>query len=107
MIFLIVSVFILSYICISLETYIHIHKAAVALVSGVLCWAIYILFTDDKNTVIQQLDERLGALAGILFFLLSAMTVVELIDVHGGFDIITKQINQTKPVSGLYYGLSP
>ena len=95
MIFLIVSVFILAYICISLETYIHVHKAAVALVSGVLCWVIYIRYTPDKHLVAGQLHDRLGELSGILFFLLSAMTVVELIDVHGGFDIITKKINQT------------
>ena len=95
MIILIIAIFVISYISISLETYIHINKAATALICGVLCWTIYILFSNEKHLVTEQLNEHMGELAGVLFFLLSAMTVVELIDAHGGFDIITRRINQT------------
>ena len=95
MIILIAAVFILAYISISLETYIHINKAATALISGVLCWGIYIFFALDKHRIAGQLNEQMGELSGILFFLLGAMTVVELIDANGGFDIITARINQT------------
>ena len=92
MIVLIISIFIIAYAAISLETYIHINKAATALICD---WTIYIPFSHEKHLITEQLTERLGKLAGVLFFLLSAMTVAELIDVHGGFDIITRRINQT------------
>lgn len=61
---------------ISLEAYIHINKAATTLISGVLCWTIYILSTTIKQLVGKQLTAKMGDLSGILFFLLSAMTVV-------------------------------
>ena len=95
MIVLIVAVFIISYTAVSLETYIHINKAATALICGVLCWTIYMLFSKEKYLITAQLNEHVAESAGVLFFLLSAMTVVELIDAHGGFDIITRKINQT------------
>lgn len=95
MITCIIVVFILAYLSISLEAYIHINKAATALIGGVLCWTIYILFSPDPRLVTTQLGERMGELSGILFFLLGAMTVVELIDAYGGFDIVTARINQT------------
>jgi Na+/H+ antiporter NhaD/arsenite permease-like protein len=52
------------------------------------------VFSHDKHSVEEQLLGRLGDLSGIIFFLMSAMTIVELIDAHNGFNIITKNINQ-------------
>ena len=74
------------------EHLIRITKAAIALVTGVLCWTLYIINTPDKNVVITNLGHHIGGLAQILFFLLGAMTIVELIDAHNGFEIITKRI---------------
>ncbi|MEJ6979548.1 sodium:proton antiporter NhaD [Pedobacter sp. P351] len=90
-----ILIFVLGYIAIAFEHSIKINKAATALVTGVLCWTLYILFSDDKNIVNQELSHHLGELSSILFFLLGAMTIVTLIDAHDGFNIITKQINQT------------
>lgn len=95
MIGLIIIVFVLGYAAIALEHSIKINKAATALVTGVLCWTIYILFSPNKHIVTEELTHHLGELSGILFFLLGAMTIVELIDAHDGFDIITKRISQT------------
>jgi Na+/H+ antiporter NhaD/arsenite permease-like protein len=67
-----------------------------------LCWTVYILFTPDKEFVGNQLMHHLGELAGILFFLLGAMTVVELIDAHDGFEIITEQIKTKSAVRLLW-----
>jgi Na+/H+ antiporter NhaD/arsenite permease-like protein len=92
---LLIATFILGYIAIAFEHSIKINKAAIALVTGVLCWSIYILFSQDKNLVSDELTHHLGEVSGILFFLLGAMTIVELIDAHDGFDIITTRINQT------------
>jgi Na+/H+ antiporter NhaD/arsenite permease-like protein len=110
---LLIVIFILGYTAIATEHAIKINKAASALVTGVLCWVIYILFTPDKHIVSEQLTEHLGELSGILFFLLGAMTIVELIDVHNGFEIITKRIKQTNKrkllwiVSFITFFLSP
>lgn len=92
---LIISIFILGYIAIATEHSIKINKAATALVTGVLCWTVYILFSPDKHLISEELTHHLGELSGILFFLLGAMTIVELIDAHDGFDLITARINQT------------
>src|SRR5689334_10825913 len=92
---LILIVFIAGYAAIAFEHGIKVNKAASALITGVLCWTIYILSAQDKHLVSEQLTEHLGELSGILFFLLGAMTIVELIDVHDGFNLITDRITQT------------
>jgi Na+/H+ antiporter NhaD/arsenite permease-like protein len=95
MVILLLFVFLVGYISIALESGIGINKAATALITGVVCWTIYIGWSEDKHMVAEQLTGHLGELSGILFFLLGAMTIVELIDVHDGFNLITDRINQT------------
>jgi NhaD family Na+/H+ antiporter len=92
MVVLIILAFIIGYIAIALEHSIKINKAATALITGVVCWMLFILFTADKKAVVGNLLHHLGDLSQILFFLLGAMTIVELIDAHDGFEIITKRI---------------
>jgi len=89
---LIIAVFIVGYIAIAFEHSIKINKAAVALITGVVCWTIYILFSGNKEPVVETLLLHLGDVSQILFFLLGAMTIVELIDAHDGFEILTKRI---------------
>lgn len=98
----IVITFILGYFAIILEHSIKINKAATALVTGVICWTIYILFQPDKHLVSEQLMEHLGEVSGILFFLLGAMTIVELIDAHDGFEVITDRIKTKSAVKLLW-----
>lgn len=93
---IILLIFIAGYVLIVLEHSIRLNKAATALVTGVLCWTVYILFADDKEMVTEQLSHHLGELSQILFFLMGAMTIVELIDAHDGFDIITRRIRTTR-----------
>lgn len=88
----IILTFVVGYIAIALEHSIKVNKAATALITGVVCWTFYILFTADKEAVVGNLLHHLGDLSQILFFLLGAMTIVELIDAHDGFEIITKRI---------------
>jgi len=92
MIVAIILVFVLGYICIALEDFLKINKAAIALITGVLCWTLYIISSDKKDVVSRELIEHMGNLSQILFFLLGAMTIVELIDAHDGFEIITRRI---------------
>jgi Na+/H+ antiporter NhaD/arsenite permease-like protein len=92
---LILIVFVLGYLAIAFEHPLNINKAASALITGVLCWTIFILQGDDAHAINESLLHHLGETASILFFLLGAMTIVELIDSHNGFDIITQKISTT------------
>lgn len=98
----IIITFILGYLAITLEHTIKVNKAATALVTGVICWTIYITFQEDKHLVSEQLMEHLGEVSGILFFLLGAMTIVELIDAHDGFQVITDRIKTKSAVKLLW-----
>lgn len=88
----IIIVFVLGYMFITLEHSININKAATALLTGVLCWTLYVFSSTDSHLVNEQLTGHLGEISGILFFLMGAMTIVELIDAHDGFDVITNAI---------------
>ncbi|CAN5700178.1 sodium:proton antiporter NhaD [soil metagenome] len=90
-----ITVFIIGYTAIAFEHKLRLDKAASALMTGVLCWTIYILQSDNTEIVSEELLHHLGDIASILFFLLGAMTIVELIDSHNGFDIVTQKINTT------------
>ncbi|RYF66804.1 MAG: sodium:proton antiporter, partial [Cytophagaceae bacterium] len=85
-------VFLGGYLLITLEDLIHVNKTATALITGVLCWTIYALTGADHEVISEQLGHHLVDIAGILFFLLGAMTIVELIDAHDGFTLITDRI---------------
>ena len=97
-----VIIFLVGYVVITLEHSIKINKAATALITGVLCWTIYIVMSPDKQMVNESLAHHLGELSGILFFLLGAMAVVELIDAHDGFDLIVNRITATNKVKLLW-----
>jgi len=92
-----IVLFVVGYLAIALEHVIKINKAVSAILAGVLCWTVYVLMSpkEGMHHISEQLVEHLGANAGILFFLLGAMTIVELINAHNGFDVITKVINFT------------
>lgn len=93
MVTIIVILFIAGYLGIALEHPIRINKTATALLTGVLCWAVYIVADHERTMVIGgELQHHLAGIAEILFFLLGAMTIVELIDAHQGFGIITRLI---------------
>lgn len=87
-----ISIFALGYLAIAFEHPIKINKTATAILTGVLCWTVYILFSDQPELVTESLSEHLGSISEILFFLLGAMTIVELIDAHQGFRTITDRI---------------
>lgn len=89
---LLITIFIAGYLAIAFESAIKINKAAIALITGVLSWMVYIIFSDNKGIILGQLSKSLGELSGILFFLMGAMAIVELIDAHDGFEIISSRI---------------
>lgn len=95
MVTIIAIIFILGYAAIAMEHSLRINKAATALITGVLCWSVFALTAADKHLPAHLLTENLGEVAGILFFLMGAMTIVELIDAHDGFEVITSRIHTT------------
>ena len=104
-----VVVFIIGYLLIALEHPIKIDKSATALLLGMVMWVLFILGADALPFVVEKAAEHghaghlsdfvnaeilhhMGDIATTLFFLIGAMTIVELVDVHGGFSIITDRI---------------
>lgn len=84
----IIIVFCLGFLAIAMEHYIRVNKAATALLTGVLCWTLLVLDQGAHSNLTGELTEHMGDISSILFFLLGAMTIVELIDAHDGFEII-------------------
>lgn len=91
----IIIIFVAGYLAIAFEQPLKINKAASALLTGVICWTIYALSGSNNELVSENLSHHLSEIAAILFFLLGAMVIVELIDAHDGFEIITERIQNT------------
>ena len=96
---LMIVVFVLGYLAIALEHPIKVDKAASALIIGALGWALFAFSGVDSHHISEELHHHLVDIAEILFFLLGAMTIVELIDAHEGFAIITDKITTNKKVA--------
>ncbi len=99
---LIISIFILGYLAIAFEHVIKINKSATALLTGVICWAVYVLMISDPQLIAVKFSNHINEISGILFFLMGAMTIVELIDAHDGFDVITSRITTSNKRSLLF-----
>lgn len=104
-----ILIFLIGYLAIALEHPLRIDKAASALVTAVLCWAILSVPNWGAHMashgINEELMHHLGEISGILFFLLGAMTIVEIVDAHSGFEIITRRIT-TKNKGTLLVALS-
>ena len=102
----IIGVFILGYIFITLEHLVKVDKASTALITGAVCWALIALGIDslgmDSYTMKYELHNHVAHISEILFFLLGAMTIVELVDSHQGFKIITDRIKTSNRVKLLW-----
>lgn len=92
---IVIIVFVVGYLCIALEHPIKINKTASALLTGVLCWTLYAI--SGHEGVSEELSHHLSSISEILFFLLGAMTIVELVDAYQGFRIITDRIQTKNP----------
>lgn len=90
---LILMIFVVGYMVIILELYTKVNKSATAIGIAFLTWLIYFVANGiQTDGPVEKLSEYLGEVSQILFFLLGAMTLVELIDVHRGFQVITEII---------------
>jgi len=95
--------FVVAYLMIALEHPLKINKSAIALVAAGLMWTIWsVVSPAGTDAVLVQLGEKLSETAAIIFFLIGAMTIVEVTDAHGGFEVITSRIKATKLTSLLW-----
>lgn len=90
-----IIIFVIAYLAIALEHPLKINKAATALAGAGLMWTVYALLSDSGH-ITEELSETLANTAQIIFFLMAAMTIVEVIDAHNGFQVITSRIKTTK-----------
>ena len=75
---LVAVVFVLAYASIALEHPLKINKSATALIAAGLMWTLYSFASPlGVHGVIEQLTEKLAETAAIVFFLIGAMTIVE------------------------------
>lgn len=129
---IIIVLFLAGYLAIAFEHALKVNKASVALIVGVVTWVIYAIGLPElasvhhshalshylsENPSLQglslveqcrsfitnyQIKEVLGEISETLFFLIGAMTIVEVVDVHGGFGIITNRITARRKTSLLW-----
>ncbi len=108
---LIVAVFVLGYFMIAIESLTKINKAAIALLMFVGCWTIfmfdpgqYLAAIGDKipQAVSEVIEHHLGTTSTTLFFLMGAMTIVELVDQNGGFNFVRDLMRTTSKRSLLW-----
>jgi Na+/H+ antiporter NhaD/arsenite permease-like protein len=90
-----VLIFVLGYLAIAFEHPLKINKTASALVTGVLVWVVFALVKGPDS--LDALSHHLGSTSEILFFLLGAMTLVELVDAHHGFHFVSRLIKTSQP----------
>ena len=93
---LLIAVFVMTYAAIAFEHPIKINKSATALIGAGLLWTIYAIASPDAKVVETAMGESLMSTAQIVFFLIGAMTIVEVVAAHNGFEVITSRIRTTQ-----------
>lgn len=91
---ILVIIFIICYAAIALEHPLKVNKSASALLGAGLLWTVY-AFYGQPHVVGEELNESMSEIAQIIFFLMGAMTIVELVDAHNGFSVVTSRIQTT------------
>jgi len=92
---ILVSIFVLCYLAIAMEHPLRVSKSASAMIGAGLLWTIYAFGLGDVHALTEQLGESVLVTARIVFFLMGAMTIVEVVDAHNGFELITSRIRTT------------
>lgn len=111
----IVIVFVLGYLCIAVESLTKVNKAAVALLMFVCCWTLFMLDPGSYISgavgehaalaVSEVMEKHLGSTSTTLFFLMGAMTIVEVVDQNGGFNFV-RDMMQTRSKKALLWRIA-
>ena len=112
---LIVAVFVAGYFCIAIESLTKINKAAIALLMFVFCWTLFMIdpsqylsaAVGDKVALAvgEVMEKHPGSTSTTLFFLMGAMTIVELVDENGGFNFVRDML-KTKSKKSLMWRIA-
>lgn len=108
----IVIAFVIGYACIAMEAVTKVNKAAVALLMFVVCWTLFMISPSDYINIASSdtlatdvgsvIEHHLGTTATTLFFLMGAMTIVEVVDQNGGFNFVRDSLQTTSKRSLLW-----
>ncbi len=110
----IIAVFIFGYLLIALESLTRVNKAAIALLMFVACWTLFMVdpvayiggpAADIANRVSAVIEHHLGSTSTTLFFLMGAMTIVEVVDQNGGFNWV-RGVMRTRSKRALLWRIS-
>ena len=114
----IILAFVIGYLFIAIESVTKINKAAIALLMFVVCWTIFMIdptslvpalasvdHSQMANAVSKIIEEHLGETGTTIFFLMGAMTIVELVDQNGGFNFV-KDTLKTKSKRSLLWRIA-
>lgn len=112
---IIVVAFIIGYLCIALESFTKVNKAAVALLMFVVCWTLFMFDPGSyiagavgeaiPSAVSEVIEKHLGSTSTTLFFLMGAMTIVEVVDQNGGFNFV-RDLLKTKSKKSLLWRIA-
>ena len=101
----IITAFVIGYFCIAIESVTKVNKAAIALLMFVVCWTLFMIdpaqylaaaIGDGKALIVSEdIERHLGSTSTTLFFLMGAMTIVELVDQNGGFNFVRDMLQTT------------
>ena len=98
----IICIFIAGYMLIAMENWTKVNKAAVSLLMAVLSWALYYWDSGASAENISAFTKALGETSEILFFLMGAMAIVEVVDANGGFDFFRERLVSRSKVELLW-----
>ena len=98
----IICIFIAGYLLIAMENWTRVNKSAVALLMAVLSWSLYYRGFGASAENVSAFTNALGETSEILFFLLGAMVIVEVVDTNGGFDFVREKLVSRSKVGLLW-----
>lgn len=101
MIYTLIAIFIAGYLCIACEGRMKVNKAATALLMCGVMWLVLAVWGHDAD-IHHQMTDNLGDTCEILFYLIGAMAIVNLIDIHGGFSLLTRYITARRKIRLLW-----
>ena len=98
MFYLIIVLFILGFVAIAFEQKLPVDKGAIALITGALIWVCIAFGGETMEVSRNELTGHLGRIGELLFYLLGVMTIVQIIECHGGFNLFAKLFTTTKKI---------
>ena len=98
----VICIFIVGYIMIAMENVTKVNKSAVALLMAVLCWTLLYMGADAHHENLSAFTKTLGETSEIIFFLMGAMVIVEVVDTNGGFDFVRERLVSKSKVGLLW-----